>query len=220
MHFRHPGRGVRHPRGKATSFELCSHDLGGDRRETIGKRDILRVAHVGRWIGQVWMHGLRHWRWLIALVAHLHLCLHLIQTHHLASGRHGWHGHGHRLGLLLGNPPNARFRLQVGNETGVGIFLVTATLGERWLRLRSGLNLLTSDGDSLGVLQGIANLLFADCIGDGRSLAEEIEVLADSSRAGTSRAAATESVVVEGILIIIELVAQAIVGILKIDARI
>lgn len=63
-------------------------------------------------------------------------------------------------------------------------------------------------------------MLFADCIGDRRSLAEEIEVLADSSSAGTSAAAAAESVVVEGILVIIELVAQTIVGILEIDARI
>jgi hypothetical protein len=143
MHIWHPGRRVRHSRGKTTSFKLCSQDLGRDRWETIGERDVLRVAHVGRWISQVWVHSLRHWRWLIAKVAHLHLCLHFIQTHHFASGRHAWQGDG--LGLLLGDSPNARLRLQVGNESGVGIFLVTATLGECRLRLRIGLNMLTGD---------------------------------------------------------------------------
>lgn len=81
---------------------------------------------------------------------------------------------------------------------------------------------MSSHGGSLGVLQGVTNLLFTDCIGDRRSLAEEIEVLADSSsaRPSAAAAAAAESVVVEGILIGIKLVAQTIVSILKIDARI
>lgn len=67
----------------------------------------------------------------------------------------------------------------------------------------------------LGVLQREANLLLANGIGHTCSSAEEVKVLAD--RGSFSATPAAEGVIVEFILLVVELVAQAIVGVLEIN---
>jgi hypothetical protein len=62
-------------------------------------------------------------------------------------------------------------------------------------------------------LQAIANLLLPNGIGHASSSSKEIEVPADGC--GLS---AAEGVVVELVLIVIELVAKAVVGILEVNA--
>ena len=63
-------------------------------------------------------------------------------------------------------------------------------------------------------LQGVANLLFANCIGYLLSGTEEVEVTSD--RLGFSSA---EGVVIERVLVIVKLITKTIIGIFEINAR-
>ena len=77
------------------------------------------------------------------------------------------------------------------------------------------MDLLGSHRYGLGILQGIANLLLTNGIGNSCGLPEEIKVLAH----GSSSPAAAEGVVVEFILVVVKLVAETIVGVFEVDAR-
>ena len=71
-------------------------------------------------------------------------------------------------------------------------------------------------GCDIGVLQSIANLLLANGIGHLLSSSVKIEVSANRLSFFFS---STKGVVVERILVVVELIAEAIVSILKINSR-
>ena len=62
-----------------------------------------------------------------------------------------------------------------------------------------------------GMLECISQLLFVYDIGYLRSITEEIKILSNGR-------SATESIIVEDILLVVQLITQTIVGILKINA--
>jgi hypothetical protein len=69
-----------------------------------------------------------------------------------------------------------------------------------------------------GVLQSIANLLLSNDIGDLSCSAEEVKVSPNRTSSGSSSIPTAKGVIVEGILIIVKLVTETIVGILEINS--
>jgi hypothetical protein len=106
--------------------------------------------------------------------------------------------------------------LEIGDISWVRILLVAGALrGRLGDRMGSYVGIQRGGRCSLGVLQGVSNVLLANCIGNLSSPTEEVKVPADSwCTAGISTA---ESVIVELILVVIELVAEAIIGVLEVN---
>lgn len=118
---------------------------------------------------------------------------------------------------LLRHAPDARLGLKVGDVTRVVVLLIARPFGllGRSVRQSSiGAGLRRRGRRRTGFLKAVADLLLPDYIGDLSSLSEEVEIL--SNRAGVE--AATKRVIVERILVIVQLVSQAVVRILKVDA--
>jgi hypothetical protein len=67
------------------------------------------------------------------------------------------------------------------------------------------------------VLQIVANLLLVDHIRDLGGAAKEVKVFSDTVSAAATTTT-TKGIVVERILVVVELVAEAIVGIFEIDS--
>lgn len=68
------------------------------------------------------------------------------------------------------------------------------------------------------ILQRIADLLFTDHIGDLGCGSEEVKVTADLASRIRSSIRTAEGVVIEGVLVIVQLIAEAVVSVLEIDS--
>jgi hypothetical protein len=200
-------------------------DLGGimtwrstmhARKRWLSVREVLRWVALGQTLRRTLiLHLLDRKRAsrLIADALGAHHCFDLVQAHQLPGGgslRSGRWRLALRSMLLLGlQPPNVCARFQLGDVFGVFVVLVAAA-GLRGLGHR-GLVLL---GRSLAGLE--EHLLLLQHVGDAGGLARKVEVLVD----GLLELRAAEGVVVEGVVGIVEVVAESIVRLLKVDAAV
>jgi hypothetical protein len=150
---------------------------------------------------------------IIADTLATHGCFDLVQAHQLPGWSDLWSRSRRRrlsLGglLLLGlQAPDVCARFQLRNIFGVFVALVTSPgfrgLGNRWLVvLRRSLAGL------------VEHLLFLQDVGDLGCLTRKVKVLVDGLLDGRT----PKGVVVEGVVGIIEVVAEAIVRLLEVDA--
>ena len=185
-------------------------------------RVLLRIGHARRRLRRG-----RSSRFIANALA-AHHGLDLVQAHHLprAAGLGGAAGVLHRrrvvLGLLLAlgggllrlQAPDVGAGLELGDVLGVLVALV-AGAGGLWLGRRLSLLLLgRGPGEALAGL--VEHLLLLHGARDLGCLAGKVKVLADVLLRG--RAIAAERVVVEGVVGVVELAAEALVGLLEVDA--
>jgi hypothetical protein len=78
--------------------------------------------------------------------------------------------------------------------------------------------LLGSQWSRRGILQSVANLLLTNDIGDLGGGAEKVKVSPNGCSTTSCGPPTAEGVVVEGILIIVELVTETIVGIFEVNS--
>ena len=131
--------------------------------------------------------------------------------------------------MLFGrDTPQSRINLELTNRL-LTIFFIPRPCGfRRQRRLRGVAIWLLGDGRNLGImlsgrlghlghgrLAAENNVLFLNDIGYLGSLAEEVKVLADFASYGASFT--TEGIVVENIVCFVQLIAQAVVGILELE---